>query len=185
MYNAVTDASMIEETASVPTTNVAPERDFAVLDRMIREKPNAHLVALESMILYSHNKSSLWLQQKTQEEKDSLLKAARTLAPIFREKFKKRRQELERQRQDSLVKKKEDLARKEHKLLQEKEKLTKEIEIVGLWRNKKDISDGLCHLKSRSDKVRVLKSQINFRRKPVTSRQVHFQVFPQQKASFY
>lgn len=41
MYNSITDALMVEETASVPTTNVAPERDFAVLDRMIREKPNA------------------------------------------------------------------------------------------------------------------------------------------------
>ena len=76
VYNSVTDAMIVNKTASVQTTNVAPERDFAVLDRMIREKPNANLVALESMILYSHNMSSLWLEQKTHEEKESLLKAA-------------------------------------------------------------------------------------------------------------
>lgn len=40
-YNAVTDGSLITETASVPVTNVSPERDFAVLDRLLREKPNA------------------------------------------------------------------------------------------------------------------------------------------------
>ena len=51
--------SVIEEVASVPTTNLAPERDFAILDRLVREKPNAS-VALESMILYSHNKTSSW-----------------------------------------------------------------------------------------------------------------------------
>ena len=62
IYNESSDlerTTLIEETASVPTTNVAPERDFAVLDRMIREKPNARLVALEAFILYSHNKSSI------------------------------------------------------------------------------------------------------------------------------
>ncbi len=46
MYNSVTDPVVIGETASVPTTNVTPERDFAILDRMIREKPNAHLSSI-------------------------------------------------------------------------------------------------------------------------------------------
>ena len=41
--------SVIEKVASVPTTNVAPERDFAILDRLVREKPNASVVALESL----------------------------------------------------------------------------------------------------------------------------------------
>ena len=54
-YHSVVDTVIVQETTSVPTTNVAPERDFAVLDRLMREKPNAYLVALESMILYSHN----------------------------------------------------------------------------------------------------------------------------------
>ena len=38
-----TDAGMASELASVPVTNLSPERDFAVLDRFLREKPNAHL----------------------------------------------------------------------------------------------------------------------------------------------
>jgi len=36
-YHCVVDPVIVHETASVPTTNVAPERDFAVLDRLIRE----------------------------------------------------------------------------------------------------------------------------------------------------
>jgi E1A/CREB-binding protein len=90
MYNSITDSSLIEETVSVPTTNVAPERDFAVLDRMMREKPNAHLIAIEAMILYSHNKSAHWLELKSCEERERLFQAARTLAPVIREKFKSR-----------------------------------------------------------------------------------------------
>ena len=56
--DSVTDTVLIEETKSVPLTNVAPERDFAVLDRLIFHKPNATTIALESIILYSHNKTS-------------------------------------------------------------------------------------------------------------------------------
>lgn len=52
---------LLEKTASVPTTNVAPECDFAMLDRLMREKPNAKVIALEAMILYSHNKTTYWL----------------------------------------------------------------------------------------------------------------------------
>ena len=34
-YDSVTDTVLIKETKSVPLTNVAPERDFAVLDILI------------------------------------------------------------------------------------------------------------------------------------------------------
>ena len=57
-YYNVSDTSIIEETASVPTTNVSPKRDFAVLDRYLREKPNVQLITLEAMILFTHNETS-------------------------------------------------------------------------------------------------------------------------------
>ena len=64
------DSDLFEEVASVPTTNVSPKCDFAMLDGLIREKPNARAIALESIILYSHNKTSNWLNQKASEERD-------------------------------------------------------------------------------------------------------------------
>ena len=76
---------MIKETASVPTTNAAPERDFAVLDRLMREKPNASQITLESMILFSNNKSYSWLEHKhVRKEKNSLKLLARLLQPCDR-----------------------------------------------------------------------------------------------------
>lgn len=164
-YNAVTDGSLITETASVPVTNVSPERDFAVLDRLLREKPNAHLIALESLILYSHNKTAVWLEQKTCEEKQRLFKAAQTLAPQIREKFKVRRQDICSRRQAALVKKQEEIARKEAREVEEKEKLTKEIEhIGGLWVTRMDVESSLCGV-SRTKQLSHLKLQIKFRHK--------------------
>ena len=90
VYYSCEDTVIMSETASVPYTNVAPERDFAMLDRLIREKPNATMAALEAMILYSHNKSSKWHEQQSADDRGNLLKAARTLAPLIRAKFRRR-----------------------------------------------------------------------------------------------
>ena len=66
--DSVTYTVLIEKTRSVPLSNVAPEQNFAVLDRLISHKPNATTIVLES-IIYSHNKTSIWLKNEPQSEK--------------------------------------------------------------------------------------------------------------------
>ena len=93
-YHSVSDPQIALEVASVPTTNVAPERDFAVLDRLLSQKPNASYIALESLLLYSQNQTSQWLLSKSEKEKERLLSAARTLTSVNKANFKKRREEI-------------------------------------------------------------------------------------------
>lgn len=176
-YHNVTDKEIIEETASVPTTNVSPERDFAVLDRLLREKPNATLVALEAMILFSHNKTSSWMEQLTCDERKRLLQAARTLAPTIREKFRARRQEIEARREEALAKKAETIARRQLKEVQQKEKLTKGIETLGLWTSRDEIEDGLQAFVKQVKKREALKLQINFRHKVLGQTHTNKDVF--------
>ena len=114
-YYSITDTEVISEASSVPTTNVSPERDFAILDRLLKQKPNANTIALEAMIMYSQNKTSLWLHNKSEEEKGKLFKAARSLVPITKEKFKVRKQEIQKQLADDLARKQEDIAQKQFK----------------------------------------------------------------------
>ena len=66
IYHNVMDEKIIEEVASVPTTNVSPD---TILDHFLREKPNAHTVALEAIIMFAHNKTSLWMEQLTYDER--------------------------------------------------------------------------------------------------------------------
>ncbi len=144
IHHDVTDQELIAESASVPTTNVSPERDFAILDRYLREKPNAHLVALEALILFSHNKTSSWLNRLSSDERKALFQAARTLAPCIKRKFKVRQEEIEVKRQEDVKRRAEAIARKELKAVQEKEKLTKEVEhLGGLWTSRAEVEDGL------------------------------------------
>lgn len=164
-HHDITDEEIIAESASAPTTNVSPERDFAILDRYLREKPHAHLVALEAVILFSHNKTSSWLDGLSCEERKALFKAARSLAPSIKSKFKARQQEIEVKRQEDLKCRAEAIARRELKAVQEKQKLTKELEQMGLWSSRAEVEDGLEQLVGNMKKVKALKLQINFRNK--------------------
>ena len=165
IYYNVTDEEVIAEITSVPTTNVSPERDFAVLDRYLREKPNAHTVALEAIIMFAHNKTSLWMEKLTYDERERLLKTARTLSPKFRAKFQERRREIEARRLKDLEKRAEAIARKELKAVAEKEKLTKEIAVFGLWTSKVEVENGIKLCRDQKEKRNALKLQISFRHK--------------------
>jgi len=176
-HHDVTDEEIIAESASVPTTNTSPERDFAILDRYLREKPNANLVALEALILFSHNKTSSWLDKLSCEERKALFQAARSLAPSIKERFEIRQQEIALKRQEDLKCRAEAIARKELKTVQEKEKVTKEIEKVGLWTSRAEVEDGLEQLVRNSKKFEALKLQINFRNKVLGQTHPNIHVF--------
>ena len=44
----------ITKFSNVPSTNMIGERKFAVLDRLVRQKPSAKTVSLEALIMWSH-----------------------------------------------------------------------------------------------------------------------------------
>lgn len=77
-------SSTHQRTISVPSSNIISERDFAKLDTLIRQKPSATLLALEAHIMFTNNKTSHWLSQKSEEEKEKLMAVAHKVAPIHR-----------------------------------------------------------------------------------------------------
>jgi len=73
------------------------------------------MIALEGMILYSQNKTSKWLHTKSEEGMENLMNTARTLASVYKRKFKARKQAIQEQQVDGLVKKQEAVANKQFK----------------------------------------------------------------------
>ena len=67
-YHDVKDEILNNKTYGVPNIKTSPEQDFAVLDRLSREKPNAHFIALASMISFAYNKTSQWLNNLWETE---------------------------------------------------------------------------------------------------------------------
>jgi len=81
-------SELSENTRSVPCTNTISERDFPQLDRFLRMKPNATTLALEGVILYANNKTSQWLSEKSREEREKIISAAKRIAPKHKALFK-------------------------------------------------------------------------------------------------
>ena len=138
-YKDITD----DEIASVPKTNVVSERDFAQLDRLLRQKPNASTLALEAMILFANNKTAGWLKSKTETEIADLLRSARTKAPEFRKLFQHRRKIMLEERAKIQRAKVKAIAEKRARERQERQKLTEAVLVSGPWQTEEQITAGL------------------------------------------
>ena len=166
-----------KETQSVPKTNTISERDFAKLDRLLREKPNASTLSLEAIVLFSNNKTASWLQSKPQDEKEKLLRKARLCAIDFKKLYRARKLRLQEQRAEIWRSKQAALQRLREKQLKEKEKLTNDLMLHGLWQSEPDILQGLAKLDSKRDKLNALKTQLNFRKKVLEQQHHNKEVF--------
>lgn len=60
---------LIEQTKSVPKTNTVSERDFGSLGLLLKMKPAASTVCFDTIIMWSNNKSSNWLNKLDPDEK--------------------------------------------------------------------------------------------------------------------
>ena len=144
---------------------IISERDFAKLDRLLREKPNATTIALEGIILFSNNKTAQWLHEKSPQDREAIFKRARKVAPEFKDLYKQRRRQLLEDRSKVLHDKQLALQKLREKKFREKEKLTEEIMTYGLWQSKSQVTSGLEKIRSVSEKLKALKTQLDFRRK--------------------
>lgn len=121
------------------------------------QKPNATSIALEAMILFSQNKTSNWLKQKSEDERERLLQAARKLSKVHRKNFKERSEEIKAKRLELLLQKERELSTKRKKELKEKEDLTLKIQKFGLWTTTAEIEHHLNQLKTKKSKIEALK----------------------------
>ena len=65
--NGRNDQELVKETQSVDTTNVEAERDFGMLDRLMKLKPKALDIVHESIIMFTRNKTGEWTDKLAEE----------------------------------------------------------------------------------------------------------------------
>lgn len=152
------------ETASVPKTNVISERDFAQLDRLIREKPDADTIALEGMILFSNNTTAGWLHSLPCDKQSQLIELARHSASSTRQQFKDRQAAIREFRLSELKRKQEEKEKKRQAEMARKEQLTKDIEPHGLWTRDTGIDAKLSAIPTVTGRRAALRSQLHFRK---------------------
>ena len=152
------------ETTTVKTTNTISERDFGKLDRLIREKPNASILALEAHILFTNNKTTKWLATKSSDERRIMFEEARKNAPQHRQRYHEHLSNIEKERIKVQNKKQKEKEASERKRVQMKEKITSELTDYGLWISPAQVKSKLSAMRSEKQKCTALKAQLRFRK---------------------
>ena len=150
------------QASSVPTSNIISEREFALFDVLLKQKPGARTSSLEALIMWSNNKPAEWLYSLPEEERASYQKESRKMADKIREKSKQRTAEILQTRKEKLEVEKHKKAAERKKKTEKKIALTLKIEKCGgLWHTKKDISQNLNKLDEQA-KIEVLYTQLKY-----------------------
>ncbi|KAK6168725.1 hypothetical protein SNE40_019911 [Patella caerulea] len=99
-------ANLLETSSNVPTTNAISERDMAILDNLLRIKPSSSTMSLETILMWTRNKPSVWLETMSENEKDSILKQAMKFGPTYVTNFRERQKTIQKQIEERLAEKK-------------------------------------------------------------------------------
>ena len=159
-----------KETVSVSTTNSLAERNFGMLDRLIREKPNANMIVYEAIIMNRTNKTTDWRDKLSHEKKTMLMKWARESTGRQYNDYKARREEILKTKNEKRHNKLEEKKKREIKLSLVKENLCALVSnFGGLWLTEEQVDERLKMLENETKKREALKCQLQFRQKIILS----------------
>ena len=151
---------LMKETVSVSTTNSIAEHNFGMIDRFIREKPNANMITYESIIMNRTNKTPEWQKTLTPEKRSLMSKWAKESVSKQYQDFKQRRMEIRKVKNEKRLDKIEEARKKESRTRLIKEKPCAEISKYGLlWLTEEQIETTVAEMETDSEKRATLKSQ--------------------------
>ena len=140
-----------------------------MLDRLIREKPNANMITYEAIIMNRSNKTAEWRKNLSPEKRSLMLKWARESASKQYQLFKQRRIELRKAKNEKRLDKIEEARKKECRNRLIKERLCAEIsQYGGVWLKEEQIDAKLAEMRTDSEKRAALKCQLQFRQKVIS-----------------
>ena len=141
--------------------------------RLLREKPNCSMVAMESLILFKRNKTAKWLKSKSAKEKDKLFKACIKVGRKKRQVHRQREASIRAHRQKVLQDREKVVAARRVKEEKRKVDLCQKISQAGFWSSEAKIQSGLMD-KSESEQRKHLETQLRFSIKTDLHRQINF-----------
>lgn len=154
---------------NVPSTNMIGERDFAQLDLLIRKKPSARITTLETIIMWTNNKTPEWLDSLTQEQRSQYMTAARQCSDDVLAKYVERKKKIKEKKWENLQKSHQKKKELEEKKMKSTATLVNEVvELGGVWTTEHQILDKVSALeKSKTDEQmrRIIYTQLCFMQK--------------------
>jgi len=163
--NADMEADRVKETQNVPTNNVSVERDFGMLDNLMRARPSAYTCAIEGAVMYKCNRTSAWLSDMSEERVHDIMEVAR-MSVVQQKDDYMRRKEVNAAKHKEYMEKNKNL--KECKEMKEKtrvEEISVQIGMYGgLWVSKRDIVKRLKGISGMENRRNAIECQLKFRK---------------------
>ena len=104
-----------EECKNAPKSNVVPERDFGMLDRLLAQKPNATTLVFEGIVMFTKNDTRSWRDSLSAEKKAIVMEMARNSKLSQRQEFIQRKAIIIKKREEKQAKGKEEKEKREFK----------------------------------------------------------------------
>ena len=112
--------------------------------RLLREKPNCSIVAIESMIMFKRNKTAKWLKTISCAEKEQLFKSCIKVGRQQCQIHHQRREEITVHGQQLLKQREQAIIIKQGNKKEKKEKLCQQLSRNGYWNSESKIVAGLA-----------------------------------------
>ncbi|XP_047128216.1 uncharacterized protein LOC124808971 [Hydra vulgaris] len=151
---------------NVPTTNKASESDFAILDLLIRAKPNAKIQTIQAYTMWYRNKTLDWLDAKSEEERYILIGKASNSVEKMKLKYKEHQVELISKKSSILIVKQQLKADTEKKALLKKANIVNElIQLKSqVWLTVDEAKDKSSKIENDTLRKQVIRVQLDFYR---------------------
>jgi E1A/CREB-binding protein len=151
---------------NVPTTNKASESDFAILDLLIRTKPNAKVQTIQAYTMWYRNKTLDWLDAKSEKERYFLIEKASHSVEKMKVKYKERQVELISKKSSMLIEKQQLKADTEKKASLKKANIVNElIQLKSqVWLTAEEAKDKSSKIDNDSLRKQVVRVQLDFYR---------------------
>lgn len=151
---------LLKSADNVPTTNIVSERDFGSLDMLLRMKPAASTLGLESLIMWSNNKTADWVRQLSEIERSETFERARRDKRL-ENRFKNRKAEVLRARAELLKAKQNTKVEKEGKQYRKRVECAKSLEGKSIWMKLEDMERSVAG-KSEQETVQDIIKQLHY-----------------------
>lgn len=148
-----------------PTSEVLQEtRDFAQMDRKVKQKQNISTIAASGTIMFLNNRTLEWPLSKSEEDLSKAITIARKAAPLRIKYYREKKRQILQKRMDSLKKKKVQKEVKEQEKFDERTTLLTELEKYGgIWNSSAKLEKESSKIKE-ADMVKAFQLQIKARR---------------------
>eukprot|EP00112_Aurelia_sp_Birch-Aquarium-sp1_P004645 Seg1526.2 transcript_id=Seg1526.2/GoldUCD/mRNA.D3Y31 product=Spindlin-4 protein_id=Seg1526.2/GoldUCD/D3Y31 len=163
------DDELREESKSVQKSNVLSERDFGMLDHLMKMKPKATDMAIEGLIMFKVNDTAEWRSKLSKEQRTNFMEIARKSKKDQREKFLRKKNKIQEERANKLASNLEEKRKKERDRRILKDSLHNKIEKEGLWKTEEEIRGKVEKISGNGKQRDALWLQIRFRQKVLSN----------------